>query len=111
MTDVEVSTIVKVVSDFSVYHTMPLPVPTPGPSGLHDYEVIVCDKYGVALGQIVSAVPTQIDWDLDAVGQALIDVWILDPTASLLPVSAVGGALEIQIWRDQVLIWWGIPVS
>jgi hypothetical protein len=95
----------------SGFVTFPPPLPLPGPSGLHDYEVIVTDKYGIAKGQIVSAVPTQIDWVLNDLGQALIDFWVLDPTAAILPVEVLPGALEIQIWRDQALIWWGWPTS
>ncbi len=94
------------------YATFPPPTPVPGPRGLHDYEVIVVDKYGIAFGQIVSAVPTQIDWVLNDIGQALIDFWILDPSAkALLPLTVLPGAREIQIWRDQELIWWGWPTS
>lgn len=88
-----------------------MPNPVPGPGGLHDYEVIVCDKYGIATGKLTTAVPTQVEWDLDDLGQALIDFSITDPHASLLPIESIPGVAEIQIWRDQVLIWWGWPVS
>lgn len=88
------------------------PNPQPGPYGNHEYEVVVCDKYGVAFGVIPSAVPTQIDWELDDDGQALIDFWILDPQAvTLMPIESLPGVREIQIWRDQVLIFWGWPIS
>lgn len=91
---------------------MPMPIPTPGSSGLHDYEVIVCDKYGVAFGKIQSAVVTEVQWVLDDIGEALIDFWILEPgVAELLPIASMPGAREIQVWRDQVLIWWGWPTN
>lgn len=94
------------------YSTPIPPNPVPGPSGLHDYEVIVTDMFGIAYGQIVTAVPTQIEWVLDAIGQATITFWILDPSAkNLLPLSSLPGVREIQIWRDQVLIWWGWPTA
>lgn len=108
---VEAEAIVVATSSASAFVTLPPPLPQPGPSGLHDYEVIVTDKYGIAKGQIVTAVPTQIDWVLDDLGQALIDFWILDPTSLMLPLEDLPGASEIQIWRDQVLIWWGWPTS
>lgn len=89
------------------------PNPQPGPFGFHDYEVIVCNKWGVAYGQITSAVPTEIEWALDDLGEALIDCAILDPSlATLLPMTGTfPGVREIQIWRDQVLIWWGWPTQ
>ena len=90
---------------------LPLPVIVPGPTSAHCYEVIVCDKWGIAKGQINSAVPTQIEWDLDDLGQALIDFWILDPSSAILPIADIPVIAEIQIWRDQSLIWWGPTVS
>lgn len=109
--DVTATASVVVTSRASAFQIHPPPEPVPGPFGLHDYEVIVVDKYGIAQGQIVSAVPTQIDWVLNDLGQALIDFYILDPSALLLPLAVLPGAREIQIWRDQTLIWWGWPTS
>lgn len=116
MTDVSVTTFVLAGSPgshgFAVRATPTPPSPQPGPYGNHEYEVVICDKYGIAYGIVPNAVPTQIDWDLDAVGQALIDVPIQDPAfAALLPISTIPGVREIQIWRDQVLIFWGWPTS
>jgi YVTN family beta-propeller protein len=97
---------------FASFLTPMPPVPVPGPYGNHDYEVVVCDKYGVAFGVIPTAIPTEIDYELDSIGQCLIDFWIQDPLApNLLPISSIPGVREIQIWRDQVLIWWGWPTS
>lgn len=95
------------------YKLVPIaPSPVPGPIGNHEYEVLVCDKYGVGYGIIPTAVPTEIDWVLDDLGQALIDIPIQDPLfPSLLPFDCIPGVREIQIWRDNVLIWWGWPVS
>lgn len=91
---------------------LPPPQPLPGDLGLHDYEVVITDKYGVAYGQIVSAVPTEIEWQLNGLGEALIDCFILDQTLKdLLPITVFPGAREVQIWRDQQLIWWGWPTS
>jgi len=88
------------------------PNPQPGNYGNHDYEVLVCDIYGVGMGVIPSAVPTQIDYDLDDIGQCLFDFAIDDQLGQiLLPPSVFPGVREIQIWRDQVCIWWGWPIS
>jgi hypothetical protein len=101
-----------VAPSISAFSTFAPPNPQPGNTGLHDYEVIVCDKYGVAFGQITSAVPTQIDWVLDDIGDVQIDCFILDPSLiELLPIAVFPGAREIQIWRDQECIWWGWPTS
>src|ERR1700675_838387 len=86
--------------------------PVPGPFGNHDYEVVVCDKYGINYGVIPTAVPTQVDYILDNIWTAQIDFAMNDPpAASLLPIKYIPGVREIQIWRDQVLIWWGWPVA
>jgi hypothetical protein len=110
--DVESTSSVIVTSKASAVAVLPPPEPVPGPFGLHAYEVIVVDKWGIAYGQIVSAVPTQIDWVLNDIGQALIDFYILEPgVRDLLPLKVLPGAREIQIWRDQCLVWWGWPTS
>lgn len=109
---VSVRCLTRVVVSVACYRPLPPPQPVPGPSGLHDYEVITCDQFGVAYGEIVTAVPTQIDWDLDDLGSVLIDIDILDPSLlNLLPQSAIPAVREIQIWRDQSLIFWGLPIS
>lgn len=88
------------------------PSPVPGPFGNHSYEVVVCDKYGIAQGVIGNAVPTQVDYELDGIGQCLIDFPLLDQkAATLLPMSDIPGVREIQLWRDQALIWWGWPTG
>ena len=102
------------------------PAPLPGSIGAHEYAVLVTDKYGNAYGEIRSAIPTQIDWLLNGLGQALIDFDIMDPTLgsgttvssfggplgqSILPVSSIPGGREIQVWRDGQLIFWGVPTS
>jgi hypothetical protein len=104
--------LVRVVARFSCFTRLPTPVPTSTSGQVnHDYEVIVCDKYGLAAGQIVSAVPQEIDFVLNAIGEAQIDFWIFDPSASVLDIHQMPGGQEVQIWRDQVLIFWGVPVS
>jgi hypothetical protein len=101
-----------VAPTIAAYQTFIPPAPVPGLTGLHDYEVIVVDKYGVAFGQIPSAVPTEIEKVLNDLGESLIDCWILDPMLlELLPMNMIPGAREIQIWRDQECIWWGWPTS
>lgn len=94
------------------FQTFVPPAPVPGLTGLHDYDVIVCDKYGQAYGRIDSAVPTEVNKVLNDLGECLIDCWILDPSlAEFLPINSFPGAREIQIWRDQECIWWGWPTS
>lgn len=85
--------------------------PAGGPSGLHDYEVIVCDKFGSAYGQIVTAVITDVEWELDDIGSVTFAYWVFDPSSAALPQSSFPGGREIQIWRDQKLIWWGWPID
>ena len=88
------------------------PNPQPGPFGNHEYEVVICDKWGIAYGVIGNAVVTQIDYELDGIGQATIDFPIMDQKAAeLLPLSDLPGVREVQVWRDQVLIWWGWPTA
>jgi len=88
------------------------PTLVPGPFGNHEYEVICCDKYGIATSVIPSAVVTEIDYELDSIGAATIDIDIEDVHAQLyLPMSSIPGVVEIQIWRDQALIWWGWPTG
>jgi hypothetical protein len=92
--------------------TPPAPVIIPGPFGNHDYEVVVCDKYGIASCVIPSAVVTQIDYELDGIGSATIDFSITDTHAMLwLPMSSLPFVSEIQIWRDHALILWCGSVS
>jgi hypothetical protein len=101
-----------VAPSVAAFSTFIPPAPVPGLTGQHDYDVIVCDKYGVAYGRIASAVPTEVEKVLNDLGECLIDCYILDPTLiDLLPISAFPGAREIQIWRDQECIWWGWPTS
>lgn len=110
----------------SFANILPVPTPAPGPTGSHQYEVIVVDSFGIAMGQIPSAVVGQIDWDLNDVGQATIDFWILDPNLgsgiiptapgqptsnALFPPNQIPGGREIQIWRDETLVWWGWPTG
>ena len=108
-----VEALAKASATFSPFRGLIPPQPVPGPTGLHDYEVIICDKWGIAKGQLSSAVPTQVTWSLDDINTAAIDVWMFDQTFidTVPPSSIPGGGVEIQVWRDQAIIFWGWIVS
>lgn len=77
----------------------------------HDYEVVIVDMYGCAYGQIKTAIPTSVQWVLNDMGSASFTFHIFDPTATCLPINCLPAGREVQIWRDQVLIWWGVPIT
>lgn len=71
------------------------------------YELRVVDKAGVGtkLGELEEAVIDSIEWVLNGAGSM----------GFALPVTHAKAALtklvkrEVQVWRDDVLIWWGVP--
>lgn len=73
------------------------------------YRVILVDQGGRPITELASAQVDHLTWELNGLGEAVYRV----PTLSQ---DAVDGKFyllraEVQIWRDGVLAWWGIPVA
>lgn len=81
----------------------------------HVYEVVVVNTLGVPYGQITNAVPTQVGRVLDDLGAITFEFPVLETGlasgAELLPMTDIPAGREVQVWRDNVLVAWGVPVS
>jgi microcystin-dependent protein len=105
----------------------PTPPPPPDePTDGVEYVVAVVDMWGCAYGQIEGVQVTQVQWQLNDKGAAAFtfpiqqvdqSVWgiALDENGlsnrAILPYSCIPGGREVQVWRNQELIWWGVPVN
>lgn len=72
------------------------------------YRVVMVDQAGGQPAELARAKVRHITWELNSWGEAVYRLPTLDPQA------ADATALlrrEVQIWRDGVLIFWGIPVA
>lgn len=72
------------------------------------YRVIMVDKAGRPYTELVRAQVDHVTWELNSWGEAVYALPVLDPQAS---DGTVLLEREVQIWRDGVLIFWGIPVA
>lgn len=92
----------------------------------YDYVVAIVDMWGCAYGQIDGVQVSQVNWQLDDKGavsftfpiqQVDQTVWGVARDANgmsnraVLPYSCIPGGREVQVWRNQELIWWGVPVN
>lgn len=71
------------------------------------YDLRVVDKAGVGtrLGEIENAQIGGIEWVLNGAGSMSFTLPIRDPKAALTKLVK----REVQVWRDDALIWWGVP--
>jgi hypothetical protein len=72
------------------------------------YRVIMVNPTGGSPTELVRAQVLNVTWELNAPGEASYTMPMLDPQAA---DSALLLEREVQIWRNGVLIWWGIPVA
>lgn len=63
---------------------------------------------GGAPTELVRAQVLSVTWELNAPGEATYRLPALDPQSA---DAALLLQREVQIWRNGVLIWWGIPVG
>lgn len=68
--------------------------------------VRIVTRTGQLVQEITSARVDQIVWELNAAGSARITVPTMEPRLSDLVI----GLHEIQVWRNDQLWWWGIPL-
>ena len=99
------------MTDVAVASVAPAPGPNVPALSNHVYEVVVCDWRGVAAGVLVSAVVSALTSNLSGIDECefACDVW--DPSLALLPISSIPGGMEVQVWRDGELHFWGWPIS
>lgn len=70
------------------------------------YRVVMCNQAGGEPIELVRANVSHVTWELNSWGEAVWTMPVLDPQAAdavLMPPR------EVQIWRDGVCIFWGIP--
>jgi hypothetical protein len=72
------------------------------------YRVITVDQAGRTPVELVRAQVESITWELNAAGEAVYRLPVLDPQATS---AAIMLQREVQIWRDGVLVFWGLPVA
>lgn len=72
------------------------------------YSVVMVDMGGRPYTELVRAKVDHVTWDLNSWGEAVYSIPVRDPQA---PDAALLLQREVQIWRDGVLIFWGIPVA
>ncbi len=75
-----------------------------------EYQVLVTNMAGVPYAEMANAVVESVTWELNGWGEATISLSVLDAQASEL-AKAHQTKREVQIWRNGVLIWWGVYVA
>lgn len=69
------------------------------------YRVVMCNQAGGEPTELVRAKLRHVTWELNSWGEAVWSMPVLDAQAS----AAILMSREVQVWRDGVCIFWGIP--
>ena len=79
------------------------------PSGPYKSGVVViaCNKSGVPISPINGVKVSDPTWELNSPGTARISANPIEPTLRHIKINE----MEIQIWIDDELRWWGVPRS
>lgn len=72
------------------------------------YRVVMVNPDGGSATGLARAQVLSVTWELNNPGEATYRLPMLDPQSA---DAALLLQREVQIWRNGVLIWWGIPVA
>jgi len=77
----------------------------------NSYRVVLVSRGGAPIAELVGAAARvdHITWELNAPGEAVYRMSVLDPQAATAKTLLLQS--EVQIWRNGVLVFWGVPVA
>src|SRR5690242_311101 len=75
-----------------------------------EYQLLTTTMAGVPYAEIANAKIESITWELNGWGELTFTLPVTDAQASELAPS-YQTRREVQVWRNGVLIWWGVYVA
>lgn len=75
------------------------------------YQVLMTNMAGVPVGEPANVSVDSITWELNAPGEATLRIPVNEADAWTYFAPSLQTRIEVQIWRNGTLIWWGIYVA